>query len=105
MSKTCTTQRATEYDKANYIILLTGERNIKSLHVYCDNKVHSCESIGEFLALSKHLTVRDYALVPCPNYKCDDDELVVKMMYDLEKHSKEECPRRWHQYSHCFEFA
>ena len=84
---------------------MTGERNVKSLHVHCDNNAHGCEWIGELLALSKHLTVCDYALVPCPN-KCDDGEVVMKVMHkDLEKHSKEECPRRWHQCSHCLEFG
>ena len=84
---------------------MTGKRNIKSLHVYCDNNTSGCEWVGELLSLSKHLTVCDYVLVPCPN-KCDDGEVVVKVLYkDLEKHSQEECPRRWHQCPYCLEFG
>ena len=45
----------------------------------------------------------DFTLLPCPN-QCKKDEEILKLLRkDIEKHKKEECPRRQYECPHCKE--
>ena len=75
-----------------------GERDIQSLRVKCENEEDGCEWVGELRSLEDHLQKCDYIKLPCPN-QCDIEtgffympEYVFRK--DLQKHLKEECPRR-----------
>ena len=54
--------------------------------------------------MDEHLASCDFTLLlPCPN-KCSKDDKVVQLLRkDLEKHTKEECPRRQYECPHCQE--
>ncbi len=72
----------------------TGERDILSLKVWCDNSSNGCEWIGELRSLDKHLASCEFTLLPCPN-KCAKDGMVIQLLRkDLNKHINEECPRQ-----------
>ena len=44
-----------------------------------------------------------FTLLPCPNECSKDDKVVELLRKDLEKHTKEECPRRQYECPHCQE--
>ena len=82
---------------------LTGDRDIKSLKVYCDNKADGCKWTGELRSLEAHLTVCDFSFIPCPNQCSDFSGKIVKVLVkELKKH-KLICPRRQHMCRHCKE--
>ena len=86
-----------------YGVYITGDRHIKSLKTKCDNTSNGCEWIGELRSLDKHLLSCDFTLLPCPN-QCKKDEEILKLLRkDIEKHKKEECPRRQYECPHCKE--
>ena len=86
----------------------TGERDILSLKTRCDNTSNGCKWVRELRLLDEHLAGCSFTLLPCPNAcKChngDNKCNVVKLLRkNLEKHTKEECPRRQYQCPHCQE--
>lgn len=81
----------------------SGERDVKSLKVYCDNKADGCEWTGELRSLNEHLNGCDFSFVPCPNECKDDSGLIMKIQCrELRKH-KLKCPRRQYKCRHCKE--
>lgn len=53
--------------------------------------------------MNEHLASCDFALLPCPN-KCQEGEKVIELLCkDMEKHTKEECPRCQYECPHCQE--
>ena len=53
--------------------------------------------------MDEHLASCDFALLPCPN-ECHNRSKVVKLLRKyMEKHTKEECPRRQYKCPHCQE--
>ena len=75
------------------------------LKTKCDNTFNGCEWTGELRSLEKHLLSCDFTLLPCPNQCKKDGEIhIVKLLRkDIEKHKKEECPRRQYECPHCKE--
>ena len=53
--------------------------------------------------MDEHLASCDFALLPCPNECSKDDKVEQLLRKDLEKHTKEECPRRQYECPHCQE--
>ena len=45
----------------------------------------------------------DFTLLPCPNQCKKDGEILKLLRKDIEKHTKEECPRRQYECPHCKE--
>ena len=71
----------------------------------CDNTSNSCEWVGELRSLEGHLTSCDFTLLSCPN-KCHmggSGKMVKLLRKDMDKHTKEECPRRQYECPHCKE--
>ena len=86
-----------------YFHFIIGQRNILSLTVLCDNSSDRCEWVGKLRYLDNHLASCDYTRLPCPN-ECHTGKKVVQLCRkDLEKHTKEECPRRQYECPHCQE--
>ena len=54
-------------------------------------------------SLEDHLATCDFTLLPCPYLCKNDGEILQLMRKDLDKHKKEECPRRPHECPHCKE--
>ena len=80
-----------------------GERDILSLNALCDNTPSGCEWVGELRSLDEHLATCDFTLLPCPN-ECHNRSKVVQLLRkNMEKHTKEECPRRQYKCPHCQE--
>ena len=53
--------------------------------------------------MDEHLASCDFALLPCPN-ECHNRSKVVQLLRKyMEKHTKEECPRRQYKCPHCEE--
>ena len=88
---------------SKYDVYITGDRIIKSLKTKCDNTSNGCEWIGELRSLDKHLLSCDFTLLPCPNQCKKDGEILKLLRNDIEKHTKEECPRRQYECPHCKE--
>ena len=83
----------------------TGERDILSLKARCDNTSNGCEWTGELRSLDKHLASCGFILLPCPN-KCQNGDKVVQLLRkDMQRHTKEECPRRQYECSDCHEIG
>jgi TNF receptor-associated factor 4 len=81
----------------------TGERHILSLKAGCDNRSNGCEWAGELRSLNEHLASCNFTLLPCPN-KCHNGDKVVQLLRkDVQRHIKEECPRRQYECPHCQE--
>ena len=81
----------------------TGERHILSLKARCDNTPSGCEWAGGLCSLDEHLASCDFTLLPCPN-ECHNRSKVVQLLRKyMEKHTKEECPRRQYKCPHCQE--
>lgn len=60
--------------------------------------------MGELRSLDEHLASCGLAILPCPN-EChtEGDKIVGLFRKDVEKHTKEECPRRQFECPHCHE--
>ncbi len=100
-SKLFTTSQAENYGA--WLSWYTGERDILSLNALCDNTSSGCEWVGELRSLDEHLASCDFTLLSCPN-ECHNRSKVVKLLRkDMEKHTKEECPRRQYECPHCQE--
>ena len=85
------------------IINTTGERHILTLKARCDNTSNGCEWVDELRSLDEHLASCDFTLLPCPN-KCRNGDKVVQLLRkDMQRHTKEECPRRQYKCPHCQE--
>ena len=98
-------------------IFHSGERDIQSLKVKCENLDYGCKWVDELRSLENHLQNCDYILLQCPN-ECMSVTFQLnaspppetkrietkKTIYrkDLQKHLKE-CPRRPHTCPHCME--
>ena len=91
------------WPRNNLIIHTTGERDILSLKAPCDNSSNGCDWIGELRSLDQYLDDYDYTLLPCPNKCSTVDKVVQVLRKDLDKHTKEECPRRQYKCPHCQE--
>jgi hypothetical protein len=91
--------RKINYDLHN----VTGQRNILSLSILCDNSSNGCEWIGELCSLDKHLASCGFTLLPCPNKCLTSNKLVQLLRKDMERHTKEECPKRQYECPHCRE--
>ena len=86
-------------------LIFIGDRDIKSLKVYCDNKADGCKWDGELRSLEAHLTGCDFSFVSCPNQCTDIGGQVVKVQIkELRKHNSK-CPRRQHKCRHCQEIG
>ena len=68
------------------------------MKIKCDNADNGCEWISELHLLDKHLIGCDYTLLPCPNECEGGDKILCK---DMERHKREECPRREYVCPHC----
>ena len=78
-------------------------RDILSLKALCDNASSGCDWVGELPSLDEHLASCDFSLLPCPN-KCHNWSKVVELLHrDIDKHTKEECPRHQYRCPHCQE--
>ncbi len=77
----------------------SGERDIQSLKVKCENHQQGCQWVGELRSAAKHPKTCEYVKVPY-NYECEggNEQLFRK---DLEQHLAEECPRRLYNCPHC----
>ena len=73
---------------------------MKALKVRCDNLKNGCQWVGELGAIDEHHQTCGYAIVPCQNEGCDCTNLQRR---DLNKHTKNECPKRPHKCPHCGE--
>ena len=82
---------------------ITGERDILSLKVLCDNTPNGCEWVGELRCLDEHLASCDLTLLPCPNKCLKGNNVVQLLRKDMERHTKEKCPRRQYKCLHCLE--
>ncbi len=88
--------------KVNYSLsILTGERDIQSLKVKCENHQQGCQWVGELRSAEEHPKTCEYVKLPC-TYKCEggNEKLFRK---DLQQHLAEECPRRPYNCPHCKE--
>ena len=77
---------------------LIGKREIKALHVKCDNVERGCEWKGTVGTLEEHVDTCDFTVVNCPK-ECN--KKVIKK--DLVQHLKEKCPNRDYECQHCGE--
>ena len=87
--------------------MYAGQLEVLSLTLRCDNSSHGCEWVGELCSLDKHLAICGFTLLPCPN-ECHQGggnvlKVVELLRKDVEKHTKEECPRRQYMCPHCQE--
>ena len=82
-----------------------GNNNILSLQVRCNNSPSpkGCDWVGELQYLNEHLDNCGFTLLPCPN-ECNRGDTVIQLFRrDLERHIREECPRRQYECPHCHE--
>ncbi len=80
---------------------LTGERDIQSLKVKCENHQQGCQWTGELCSAVKHLKTCEYVKVPC-TYECEGGNKKL-FRQDLQQHLAEECPHRPYNCPHCNE--
>ena len=92
-----------EHDIIFCILNTIGERDILSLKVQCDNTSNGCKWVGELRSLDEHLASCDLTLLPCPNKCLKGNNVVQLLRKDMERHMKEECPRRQYKCPHCQE--
>ena len=86
------------------ILNTAGERHTLSLIALCDNSSNGCEWTGELRSLDKHMTSCGFTLLPCPNRCLKSNRLLFQLLRkDLERHVKEECPKRQYECLHCQE--
>ena len=74
----------------------------------CDNVTNGCEWVGELRSLDGHSAKCDFTLLPCPNkcYQAGSRLKVVQLLRkDIEKHTKEKCPRRQYECPRCKELG
>ena len=93
----------------SFVIYFIGNRDIQSLKVKCENEEDSCEWVGELRSLEDHLNTCGYVRISCPN-RCQKRSIFaflanskkdMILRKDLQKHLKEECPRRQYNCPHC----
>jgi TNF receptor-associated factor 4 len=87
----------------NYYHNTTGERHILSLKARCDNTSNGCEWAGELRSLDEHLAGCGFTLLSCPNNCQNGDKVVQLFRKDVQRHTKEQCPRRQYKCRHCLE--
>ena len=80
-------------------------RSVKyfSLSILCDNSSNGCEWTGELRSLDKHLTSCGFTILLCPNKYKKSNKLVHLLHKDMEKHTKDDCPKRQYECPHCQE--
>ena len=86
----------------------SGNRDIQSLKVKCTNHTNGCQWVGELRHVDEHPNTCVYVKLPCPNDCGDGSEIVLIeatqfFRKDLQKHLKDECPRRQYSCPHCQE--
>ena len=74
-----------------------GKRDIRALHVKCDNVDRGCEWKGTVGTLEEHKFRCEFTIVACPN-KCKNAQLTRK---GLNHHLKNVCPNRGYKCKHC----
>ena len=87
----------------SYKFHTTGKQDILSLKALCDNSSNGCEWVGELRSLDEHLWGCEFTLLPCPNDCSKNNKVIQLLRKNLEKHTKEECPRRQYECPHCQE--
>ncbi|XP_064398235.1 TNF receptor-associated factor 4-like [Halichondria panicea] len=85
-----------------------SNRDIQSLKVKCTNHTNGCQWVGELRHVDEHPNTCVYVKLPCPNDCGDGSEIVLIeatqfFRKDLQKHLKDECPRRQYSCPHCQE--
>ena len=77
----------------------SGKRDIRALHVKCDNVDRGCDWKGTVGTLEEHKSRRELIIVACPN-KCKIAQLMRK---ELNHHIKNVCLNREYECKHCGE--
>ncbi len=74
-----------------------GDREIKSLRVYCNYKDAGCKWIGELRDVEKHMNTCNYQTVQCPDCKS------TLLKRNLDKHRSDKCKMRKYKCPLCME--
>ncbi len=81
-------------------LIALGKREIRALHVKCDNMERDCQWVGTVGTLEEYVGVGEFALVPCPKECKDDNGILTIMKRDLQQHLLK-CPNRDYSCEHC----
>ena len=81
------------------VCISVGMRDIRALHVKCDNVERGCEKEGTLGTLEEHMAVCQFTPLPCPK-QC---EIVLLLQKDLDHHINNECPNRDYECEYCGE--